>query len=142
MITLNRKYCFHASHRNEKLIGTKCEHIHGHSYEVEFHFKFNDAQVNKAGVTIEFSEFDKVIEPIIKDRYCHSMLINTADPFYNIAVDHPTVFKLVEFKNQPTSVENLAKRLYKEVKLTTVGNYLHSVTVSETKSATVTYKQG
>jgi hypothetical protein len=58
---IEKKYYFYAAHRN-KSAGEKCGRIHGHTYDVICHFKFNDM---KDGITMLFSDIDKVTEPII-----------------------------------------------------------------------------
>ena len=61
-MVIEKKYHFYAAHRN-KGGGIKCGRIHGHTYDVKCHFKFNE--INESGISCLFSDIDKLVEPII-----------------------------------------------------------------------------
>ena len=62
MIKIEKKYYFYAGQRN-KQAGEKCGRLHGHTYDVKCIFEFSEM---KDGVTVLFSNIDKLVEPIIK----------------------------------------------------------------------------
>ena len=87
---IEKKYHFYAAHRN-KNAGEKCGRIHGHTYDVVCHFKFNEM---KDGVTMLFSDIDKVVEPIIK-QYDHHLLLFRDDSLCDV-LNMNCLLKLVQ----------------------------------------------
>lgn len=140
MITVEKNYHFYAAHRNERLENTKCANMHGHSYMVTFKFAFDNDDVDELGVTIPFETFDSVIEPIIKDTYCHSTFVNTEDvELCDCIAQFPKVFGKVVYFKGPTSVENLARKLFETICKTKLGAIIDTVSVKETTSSLVSY---
>ncbi len=130
MIKIEKKYHFYAGHRNKKA-GEKCGRLHGHTYNVVCTFKFDEI-VN--GVTMLFSDIDKVVEPIIK-QYDHYFLLWEQDP----------LCELLDLANEPfiklpfeTSAENMAVWIFTQIK-----NELPIIEISlaETKSSKVIYNE-
>ena len=84
--------------------------------------------------------FDDKIEPWLKERYDHGMLINIHDPLYATLRDHMErtgeSFRLKLF-NGPTSVENLAFMLFTEI--TNMGFTLRNLEIRETDTSVVRY---
>lgn len=126
-----KKYHFYAAHRN-KSAGEKCARIHGHTYEVVCHFKFNEI---KNGITCLFSDIDKLVEPIIKE-HCHWFLIYEKDPLVEI----------LELSNEPilkvpfeTSAENMSMWLFSRIKKET-NLPIVKIELAETKSSNVIYE--
>lgn len=143
MINIKKHYHFYAAHRNEQLEGTKCMNLHGHTYYVTVILKFPDP-LTGSGVTMEFSEIDRRIEPIIQ-AFDHTLLINTLDPLYkcikqfNQRVMEKEEISMQAFAGQVTSAENLATRLYKRI--SSAGLPIVELRLKETKSSTVIYKE-
>ncbi len=132
---IEKEYKFYAAHRNEQL-QDKCRNLHGHRYGIRCCFT-----VERTGsYTTLFQDFDDLVEPFLKRVYDHSMLIHVHDPLYETLRDHMArtgeTLKLVEF-DQPTSVENLAHRLFTE--LTRLGLRLERLEVRETDTSVVVY---
>jgi 6-pyruvoyltetrahydropterin/6-carboxytetrahydropterin synthase len=132
---IQKDYKFYAAHRNEEL-NDKCRNLHGHRYGVRCFF-----QVQRTGsYSTLFGDFDAKIEPLIKDEYDHGMLINVHDPLFETLCQHTArtgeVFKLKLFQ-EPTSVENLAFRLFTEI--TELGFPLVRLEIRETDSSVVSY---
>lgn len=105
---IEKKYHFYAGHRNKKA-GEKCGRLHGHTYKVKCIFEFKQM---KDGVTMLFSDIDKVVEPIIK-QYDHYFLLYEKDSLCDI----------LDLANEPyiklpfeTSAENMAIWIYNEIK--------------------------
>jgi 6-pyruvoyl-tetrahydropterin synthase len=128
---IQKKYYFYAAHRNKKA-GEKCGRIHGHTYDVVCHFKFNEI---KDGVTMLFSDIDKVVEPIIK-QYDHHFLLYKNDTLCDILSMANEPFVEMPFE---TSAENMAIWIFNEIK-----TYLPIVKIelAETKSSNVIYEIG
>lgn len=132
---IQKDYKFYAAHRNEEL-QDKCRNLHGHRYGVRCFF-----EVERTGaLTTLFGDFDEKIEPFLKSRYDHSMLINTNDPLYETLLGHKERtgedLRLKKF-DAPTTVENLAYTLFTEI--TEMGFVLSRLEVRETDSSVVCY---
>ena len=132
---IQKSYKFYAAHRNEELAG-KCRNLHGHRYAIRCFF-----EVERSGsISTLFEYFDHKIEPFLKDEYDHAMLINVNDPLYDSLCTHiertGDVLKLKRF-HVPTSVENLAYRLFTEI--TDLGFRLNRLEVQETDTSVVVY---
>jgi 6-pyruvoyltetrahydropterin/6-carboxytetrahydropterin synthase len=128
---IEKKYHFYAAHRN-KNAGEKCGRIHGHTYNVVCHFKFNEM---KDGVTMLFSEIDKVVEPIVK-QYDHHFLLYKEDSLCDVLNMANEPFIELPFE---TSAENMAIWIFNQIK-----TYLPIVKIelAETKSSNVIYEIG
>ena len=132
---IQKQYKFYAAHRNETL-QDKCSNLHGHRYGVRCFF-----EVERSGdISTLFGDFDAKVEPWLKQRYDHGLLINRHDALYETLQDHmartgedlrPNVF------DGPTSVENLCHKLFTEI--TAMGFRLDRLEVQETDTSTVAY---
>jgi 6-pyruvoyltetrahydropterin/6-carboxytetrahydropterin synthase len=132
---IQKDYKFYAAHRNEEL-RDKCRNLHGHRYGIRCFF-----EVERTGsYSVLFGDFDAAIEPFLKQAYDHATLIHVRDPLYETLRGHMErtgeTLKLVEF-DQPTSVENLAHRLFTEI--THMGFRLSRLEVRETDTSVVHY---
>jgi 6-pyruvoyltetrahydropterin/6-carboxytetrahydropterin synthase len=132
---IEKEYKFYAAHRNEELTD-KCRNLHGHRYGLRCVFDV----VRTGSYSTLFADFDERIEPFLKSVYDHAMLIHRRDPLYQTLLDHMLrtgeELKLVEFE-APTSVENLAHRLFSQI--TEMGFSLARIEVRETDSSVVVY---
>lgn len=127
-IKIAKTYHFYAGHRNKKA-GEKCGRLHGHTYNVKCIFEFSKM---KDGVTMLFSDIDKIVEPIIK-QYDHYFLLYEKDP----------LCELLELANEPftklpfeTSAENMATWIYNEIKRQLP---IIEIQLAETQSSTIIY---
>jgi 6-pyruvoyltetrahydropterin/6-carboxytetrahydropterin synthase len=132
---IQKNYKFYAAHRNEEL-DDKCRNLHGHRYAVRCFFEVE----KKGAISTLFEDFDSKIEPFLKAEYDHAMLINVHDPLYQSLCEHTRrtgeELKLKRFE-MPTSVENLAHRLFTEI--TDMGFRLNRLEVQETDTSVVIY---
>jgi len=137
MFKITKNYHFYAGHRNEKL-NDKCFNLHGHTYYVTM--TFNLPYDPYSGVTMLFSDIDKLVKPIINELD-HGLLINTYDPLckylHLFMSEEDTEFKLVKFDNS-TSAENLARWIFKRVKELLP---IEKITLQETTSSIVDYEE-
>jgi 6-pyruvoyltetrahydropterin/6-carboxytetrahydropterin synthase len=87
-----------------------------------------------------FGDFDAKVEPLLKEHYDHGMLIHRADPLYESLLSHMERtgerLKLNVFA-RPTSVENLAHKLFSEI--TDLGFRLARLEIQETDTSVVSY---
>lgn len=132
---IQKDYKFYAAHRNEKL-HDKCRNLHGHRYGITCFF-----EVERTGsLTTLFADFDSRIEPFLKAKYDHGMMICVDDPLYNTLVGHMQRtgehLKLRLF-TRSTTVENLAHQLFTEI--TEMGFRLSRLEVRETDTSVVIY---
>jgi len=132
---IRKEYKFYAAHRNEEL-SDKCRNLHGHRYGLRCFF-----EVERTGaISTLFEDFDRKIDPLLKREYDHGMLIHVNDPLYETLRDHTRrtgeELKLKLF-DAPTSVENLAYRLFTEI--TELGFHLNRLEVRETDTSVVIY---
>lgn len=133
---VTKKYHFYAGHRNENL-DDKCFNLHGHTYYVEVSFDFTYSK--KTGITMLFSDIDKVVDPII-NKLDHSLLIHEKDPllkYLHLFVKEQKTSLKVTIFNKVTSAENLAEYIYLEIE-----NLLPitQVKLQETTSSIVVYE--
>jgi len=132
---IQKDYKFYAAHRNEEL-QDKCRNLHGHRYGITCFF-----EVERTGaITTLFGDFDAKIEPWLKEQYDHGMLIHKGDSLYETLQDHMerTGEELkLKMLDGPTSVENLAHKLFTEI--TEMGFTLNRLEVRETDSSVVIY---
>lgn len=80
---------FSAAHFLKNYRG-KCERMHGHTFEMEVHL--NVRQLDKAGISIDFTEIKKFLS--------------------KIAPDHRVLNELYDFS---PSAENLARHFYEKI---------------------------
>jgi 6-pyruvoyltetrahydropterin/6-carboxytetrahydropterin synthase len=133
MIQIEKKYHFYAAHRNINA-DEKCGRIHGHTYKVICSFKFEEIN-KKSGVTLLFSEIDKLVEPIIK-KYCHWLLLHEHDALCNILSLANEPYINLPFE---TSAENMAVWLFTEIKNNS-NLPIFKISLAETLSSTVVYE--
>jgi 6-pyruvoyltetrahydropterin/6-carboxytetrahydropterin synthase len=131
---ITKRYYFYAGHRN-KNAGEKCGRLHGHTYDVTCHFKF-DVIDKKSGVTFLFSDIDKLVEPLIK-YYDHFFLLYEKDKMCEVFEKYNESYRKLPFE---TSAENMAKHLYDTIKEQT-GLNIVKIEFQETKSSIVTYEE-
>ncbi len=127
---IEKKYYFYAAHRN-KSAGEKCGKIHGHTYDVVCQFAFNEI---KDGITMLFSDIDKLVEPIIK-QYDHTFLLWKEDPLVTVLEINNEPFTELPFE---TSAENMSIWLFTEIK--NAGLPIIRIELAETKSSNVIYE--
>ena len=132
---IQKQYKFYAAHRNEEL-RDKCSNIHGHRYGLTCFF-----EVERTGnLTTLFSDFDALIEPLLKNEYDHGMLIHRHDPLYETLAMHADRtgeqfrLKVLDF---PTSVENVSYVLFTEI--VDLGFRLKRIELRETDTSVVEY---
>jgi 6-pyruvoyltetrahydropterin/6-carboxytetrahydropterin synthase len=128
---IEKKYHFYAAHRN-KNAGEKCGRIHGHTYNVVCHFKFNEI---KDGVTMLFSDIDKIVEPIIK-QYDHYFLLYREDSLCDVLNMANEPYIELPFE---TSAENMALWIFNQIKTHLP---IVKIELAETKSSNVIYEIG
>lgn len=126
---IQKRYYFYAAHRNKEA-GEKCGRVHGHTYDVVCDFKFNE--INN-GVTMLFSDIDKLAEPIIK-QYDHYFLLYEKDPLCEV----------FELCNEPyidlpfeTSAENMAIWIFNQISKVLP---IIRIELAETKTSKVIYE--
>lgn len=128
---IKKDYHFYAAHRN-KQAGAKCGRLHGHTYRVACHFKFNQLT---DGIGMLFSDIDTLVEPIIKS-YDHYLILYGEDPLCPLLEQAGEPFIKVPFE---TSAENLAiwltTRIQHETKLP-----LFQLELAETTTSTVIHQ--
>tara|TARA_R100000935_G_scaffold39959_1_gene61480 strand:+ start:739 stop:1137 length:399 start_codon:yes stop_codon:yes gene_type:complete len=132
MIQIKKKYHFYMGHRNKKA-GAKCGRLHGHTYNVLCYFNFNKID---NGLTMLFSDIDKLAEPIIK-QFDHWFLFCENDPILKHLNKAGELYKTVPFE---TSAENMSMFFFKEIKKYT-DLPITRIELAETKSSTIIYEE-
>lgn len=121
MFELKVKTHFAAAHQL-KMVGEKCENLHGHNWKVEV--CITGEKLNKAGVLVDFG--------LIKQHL--AAVMNT--------LDHKFLNELVFFSHQtPPSSENIAVYIAAELQKLIQDEAIHvsSVTAWESENAAATY---
>ncbi len=100
----------------------KCENLHGHNYEVE---------MNVDGDSLD-SDIEFAVDFSILKRHLNEVLES---------FDHKNLNELEPFTKMNATAENLARYLFKKLKVQLSGLpvELHSVTVWETEKQSATY---
>lgn len=129
VIKIEKKYHFYAAHRN-KSAGEKCGRIHGHTYDVVCHYEFKELN---NGITMLFSDIDKITEPIVK-QYDHHFLLHDQDPLVNVLEMCNETFISLPFE---TSAENMAIWIFNQIK---VHLPIVKIELAETKTSNVIYE--
>lgn len=128
-MVIEKKYHFYAAHRNKEA-GVKCGRIHGHTYDVICHFSFSEM---RNGVTMLFSDIDKIAEPIIK-QYDHYFLLYEGDPLCDVLNMMNEEYVSLPFE---TSAENMALWIFNEIR---VKLPIVKIELAETKTSKVVYE--
>lgn len=128
-MVVTKRYHFYAAHRN-KTAGEKCGRIHGHTYDVLCHFEFEEL-IN--GVTMLFSDIDKIVEPIVK-QYDHYFLLYEKDPLTELLTLAGEKFISLPFE---TSAENMCLWIFNQIKLHLP---IQKIELAETKTSKIVYE--
>ena len=104
MLTITRQFKFDAAHRlflknltdqeNHDIFG-KCSKVHGHTYCLKITIS---GKVQPTGMILNFTDLKKIVETRILARYDHCFL-NDLD----------------EYRDLPTTAENMALYIFKEL---------------------------
>ena len=111
---------FAAAHR---LVGSsgKCESLHGHNFRVKLRVEGHD--LDGSGMLVDFGELKGILNSVLS------------------SLDHSDLNDHPGFMHVSPSSENIARYIWKEVtgKYSDPGIEIHSVTVSESETASATY---
>jgi 6-pyruvoyltetrahydropterin/6-carboxytetrahydropterin synthase len=104
MLTITRQFKFDAAHRlflkdltdqeNHEIFG-KCSKVHGHTYCLKITIS---GKVQSTGMVLNFTDLKKIVETRILARYDHCFL-NDLD----------------EYRDLPTTAENMALYIFKNL---------------------------
>ena len=126
---IEKKYHFYAAHRNKEA-GEKCGRLHGHTYNDVCHFKFNEI---KNGLTMLFSDIDKIVEPIVK-QYDHYLILHKEDSLCNALDMLNEPYIALPFE---TSAENMAIWIFNQIKTLLP---IVKIQLAETKTSNIIYE--
>lgn len=132
---IKKEYKMYCGHRNQDL-RDKCFRPHGHDYKIFVTFNVE----RKGSISTLFDDFDKVIEPLLKDNYDHRFLIDKNDPllkYFKMYEKEEGMDLGLKILDYPTSVENVCYDLFKEI--TKAGFDISHIDLQETRTSTVTY---
>ena len=119
MYQIKVKANFSAAHNLENYHG-KCEHLHGHNWNVEAVFKYEE--LCKDGMAIDF----KIAKKLVKD---------VAEK-----LDHAYLNKLAILKKINPTSENIARFIYDKVKVK--NKNIYSIAIWENDNSCATYLEG
>ena len=137
MIIIERKFHFHAAHRNADL-GGDCRFLHGHTYHLEIQFAAPPKD-ESSGVTIEFKDIAKRAGNIIS-AFDHSTIVYAEDmELINAMKCFAEENRKLKILRKPTSAENVAQTIFEELK--TIGLQPIQVVLQETTSSKVIYAE-
>ncbi len=123
----------------------KCRTPHGHSRSIEIILEADE--LNENGMVIDFKTLRDIAAPLV-NAYDHALCVNSADPNFTTLI---RLFgdAVIPFENCEPTTENLARRLYEELR-----HCLHQpphssrqlklcrVRVSETAATWAEYEEG
>jgi 6-pyruvoyltetrahydropterin/6-carboxytetrahydropterin synthase len=119
MYELMVKDTFSAAHSLRNYRG-KCEHTHGHNYNVEAYF--TSKKLGKDGLAVDFTVLKEALKNVI-DTLDHKHL-NEDVPF---------------FKKNNTSAENIARHIFKALKGRVKGIKVQKICIYESESSMAAY---
>lgn len=135
---ITKEYKFYYAHRNQEL-DDKCQHIHGHDAKI-----FVTFNVQRTGaISTLFNDFDKVIEPWLKQQFDHKFAIDANDPLLpyiqQFEKDHQKTagLNILPFA---TSVENVTFYLFHYI-TTNFGFDVDTIRYQETRTSTIEYNK-
>ena len=136
MITVTKTVRFDAAHVLTNHQGL-CKNLHGHTYRVDV--SVAQAADDGRDMVIDFKDLKAIANEVICDRFDHAFIYNTesAGEKEIAAVVEKNGMRTVAIPFRST-VENLAKMFYKELKTKVPG--LSSVKVWETADNCAEYK--
>ena len=105
-IRITKEFKFEMAHALHGYDGL-CKNIHGHSYRLWVTVRGavkKERGHKKDGMVIDFDKLKAVVEPIIIDKYDHSLILNAKSP--HLEIDLSAFEKVFYLPYQPTS-ENL-----------------------------------
>ena len=134
MTTVTKTVKFDAAHVLTDHQGL-CRNLHGHAYRVDV----SVATETDGDMVIDFKELKGILTEVILDRFDHSFIYNTGSAGESeiaaVVEKHGMRTVAIPFRS---TVENLAKMFYKELKGRFPG--LSSVKVWETADNSAEYK--
>ena len=135
MTTVTKTVKFDAAHVLTDHQGL-CRNLHGHTYRVDV----SVAQAGDGDMVIDFKELKGVLAEVILDRFDHSFIYNTGSAGESeiaaVVEKHGMRTVAIPFRS---TVENLAKMFYKELKDRISG--LSAVKVWETADNYAEYRE-
>lgn len=130
---IEKRYYFHAAHRNEELVDDKCFSLHGHTYQIGLIFE----TTRNGSISTLFSDIDKDVEPLIK-ILDHSTLLHAKDiELGSVLESMKSKMVLLPFVS---SAENMCFYIFNWILLNTSLN-LHTIKLRETTSSTIHYQK-
>ncbi len=148
MFYVSKDFSFAAAHFLTKYHG-KCERLHGHNYKLRVTVKGERAE---NGMVVDFVLLKKLVKKLIIEPYDHQCLNdfienptaeNLAKHFWDLLNPLPEKLQaLISDPNFPPEIKRLLKEA-KDAKLDPLNNQLalHEVTVWETDTSFVTYRE-
>lgn len=119
MYEIKVKANFSSAHNLRNYRG-KCEHLHGHNWNVEAVFAYR--KLDKDGMAMDFKDAKAILKRAIED------------------MDHSYLNELKSFKAINPTSENIAKLIYDKIKKRSTG--IRSIAVWENESSCATYTEG
>ena len=116
MYEIKVKANFSSAHNLRNYRG-KCEHLHGHNWNIEAVFAYE--KLDKDGMAMDFKDAKAVLKRAIED------------------MDHSYLNELKDFKTINPTSENIAKLIYDKIKKASSG--IRSISVWENESSCATY---
>lgn len=133
---IKKEYKAYMAHRNQELEGS-CKRIHGHDYKIFCYFEVE----RNGSITTLFDDFDKIIEPMLKNEYDHRMILDKNDSL-RFTFDQHLIYhgedlgyKLLDY---PTSVENLCFHLFDRIRREH-NLPIVQLDIQETRTSTILY---
>jgi 6-pyruvoyltetrahydropterin/6-carboxytetrahydropterin synthase len=137
MFIIERKFHFHAAHRNVEL-GGDCRFLHGHTYHLEIQFAVPPVD-EASGVTVEFKDIAKRAGKVI-EAFDHSTIVYDQDAELMQAMNcFSEENRKIKMLDKPTSAENVAQQIFNELRLQSLNPV--QVVLQETTTSKVIYTE-
>lgn len=138
---------FSAAHRLIKGYKGKCQHLHGHDYEVTL--TFGAEQLDEHDFVIDFEKVSEYCDVWVQKNWDHAILISDADASLLAFAQQDKQKHYLFPGNINTTVERLSEHLYQQLTtllenktISTSGVRLLQVEIWESSKCSAQYGQG
>lgn len=123
----------------------ECKNLHGHTYKLHVTIKRIDTTVDENSMVVDFAYIYGVVKEVVMSKFDHATLLNLTSEIekeiYNLLISNN--MRTCVF-NQPTTVENMSRAIYKLIEnvLDSTGLKVVSIKLWETPTSFAEYEGG
>lgn len=130
------------AHRLLTSYTARCQHLHGHRYQVEITVSSKDGRLNPDGMIVDFKKLKEIVKAELDDKWDHGACFSSTDPLCSRLMEDRETSRLHIIKANPTlewMVGHWAEALQAAFDSAQLDLKLVRLTASETARNTVTW---